>query len=301
MPETGTFLSVDPVESEPPYVYVGGNPINRVDSSGYQANGNVCDGWSFPFKEDCKAMESGNLLLTETFYRTTAIWTYLRGMKGFYVSADLLDHYLNGTTTPAEPYYIYDREWILSTREDKNARKTLVSYFVDEYIKPAIDSCFSGPPIEEHLRTGNEPKDTIDPPSNTDVKNAYGNHYLHGYFEAQIFNDSNTVADISVKFMVKDYYDFEAADEKGSIKGISVNSYGIGFVPHQWLINLKQAQWAAEFDYYTLWTEHLTVDKTYKVRRVPGYGVPGWPTKPPTPEDGRGAILVKCQDCKSGK
>jgi hypothetical protein len=34
--ETGTFLSRDPVESEPPYQYVRGNPINLVDSSGRQ-------------------------------------------------------------------------------------------------------------------------------------------------------------------------------------------------------------------------------------------------------------------------
>ena len=32
--ETGTFLSVDPVESEPPYQYVRGNVVNRVDHSG---------------------------------------------------------------------------------------------------------------------------------------------------------------------------------------------------------------------------------------------------------------------------
>ncbi len=34
LPGTGTFLSVDPVESEPPYQYVGGNPVNWVDSLG---------------------------------------------------------------------------------------------------------------------------------------------------------------------------------------------------------------------------------------------------------------------------
>ena len=33
--ESGTFLSVDPVESEPPYQYVGGNPIRWIDPSGY--------------------------------------------------------------------------------------------------------------------------------------------------------------------------------------------------------------------------------------------------------------------------
>ena len=34
-PGTGTFLSRDPVESEPPYQYVRGNVVNRVDPSGY--------------------------------------------------------------------------------------------------------------------------------------------------------------------------------------------------------------------------------------------------------------------------
>ena len=33
-PETGTFLSRDPVESEPPYLYVRGNVVNRVDPTG---------------------------------------------------------------------------------------------------------------------------------------------------------------------------------------------------------------------------------------------------------------------------
>lgn len=33
-PETGAFLSVDPVESEPPYQYVRGNVVNLTDSSG---------------------------------------------------------------------------------------------------------------------------------------------------------------------------------------------------------------------------------------------------------------------------
>ncbi len=110
MPGSGTFLSVDPVESEPAYLYVRSNPVNLTDSSGYQAAKSVCDdGWSFPFKEDCKAMESGNLLITEAFYRALGIWGYLRTRAGYYVSADLLDHYLDGTTTPGEPYYIYDR------------------------------------------------------------------------------------------------------------------------------------------------------------------------------------------------
>lgn len=37
--ETGTFLSRDPVEGEPPYLYGRGNPTNIIDPSGlYGAN-----------------------------------------------------------------------------------------------------------------------------------------------------------------------------------------------------------------------------------------------------------------------
>ncbi len=41
-PETGTSLSVDPVESQPPYAYVGGNVVNRADPSGMTPP-NECD------------------------------------------------------------------------------------------------------------------------------------------------------------------------------------------------------------------------------------------------------------------
>ncbi|MBE7469329.1 MAG: hypothetical protein HS114_09370 [Anaerolineales bacterium] len=41
--ETGTFLSRDSVESEPPYQYVRGNPVNRIDPSGYSPS---CSGRS---------------------------------------------------------------------------------------------------------------------------------------------------------------------------------------------------------------------------------------------------------------
>ncbi len=143
------------------------------------------------------------------------------------------------------------------------------------------------------MRTGKTSGDIIDPPPDTDVKNVFGKHQLHGYFKAQIYNDGNTRADISVKFMVQDYYDFEATDEVGNPKGLSVYAYGIGRIPHQWLLNLKKAQRAAEFDYYAIWSEHLTVDKTYKVQWIPNYSVPGWPTKPPAPGDDEGAILVR--------
>ncbi|MBE7549482.1 MAG: hypothetical protein HS126_00190 [Anaerolineales bacterium] len=33
-PSEGVFLSRDPVESEPPYLYVRGNPVNLIDPSG---------------------------------------------------------------------------------------------------------------------------------------------------------------------------------------------------------------------------------------------------------------------------
>ena len=48
-PGTGRFLSVDSVEEEPPYQYVGGDVVNRVDPSGlYPVRGcdNHCNGKS---------------------------------------------------------------------------------------------------------------------------------------------------------------------------------------------------------------------------------------------------------------
>ncbi|MBI1880819.1 MAG: RHS repeat-associated core domain-containing protein [Chloroflexi bacterium] len=42
LPETGTFLSRDPVESEPAYLYVRGNPINWIDPSGLCPEGQDC-------------------------------------------------------------------------------------------------------------------------------------------------------------------------------------------------------------------------------------------------------------------
>ncbi|MBE7471236.1 MAG: hypothetical protein DPW09_17110 [Anaerolineae bacterium] len=44
--ETGTFLSRDPVESEPPYLYVRGNPINRIDPTGLCENFGDSECWS---------------------------------------------------------------------------------------------------------------------------------------------------------------------------------------------------------------------------------------------------------------
>ena len=48
-PGTGTFLSVDSVEGEPPYAYVRGNPVNSVDPSGLQPPDplNDCDYCNF--------------------------------------------------------------------------------------------------------------------------------------------------------------------------------------------------------------------------------------------------------------
>ncbi len=46
-PATGTFLSVDPVESEPPYAYVGGNVVNLTDPTGWVTKCNLPNGWKW--------------------------------------------------------------------------------------------------------------------------------------------------------------------------------------------------------------------------------------------------------------
>ncbi len=52
-PGTGTFLSVDAVESEPPYQYVGGNPVNWTDTSGFYPDRQAVEGGRAEFTCNC--------------------------------------------------------------------------------------------------------------------------------------------------------------------------------------------------------------------------------------------------------
>ena len=286
-PGVGVFLSRDPVEGEPPYAYVRGNPVNLTDPSGYQAGSNVCDDWGYPFKIDCESIEAGDLEIAELFYRVVVLRNYYVGLR---VSGDLLAHYLSGTTTPGVPYYIYDREWILSENESRNARKHLLDYYIDNEIKPAFSNqCHSGTVIREtRLRTDN----TVAAPFGTDVRGALGNFYLNAYLSARLYTGRETTIDVT--FMVKDDYDFDPQ------LGISVYQFGIGFVPHRWLVNLRDTQRAAEFVNHVIWTEQLTVDSQYNIRRIPSAVAFGIPERPPTPKTDQVSFTkVQCPDCQA--
>jgi hypothetical protein len=258
---TGTFLSRDPVESEPAYQYVGGNVINLTDPSGLQGierHPGACDGWSYPAINKCLVANDvskgpGSLGAIEEFYRAV-VWRN-RLQLGWYVAADLLDHYLDGTEgvsngreKPGEPYYIYDREWLLqSSQKDREAYNQLISDFVNDHFRPAVVNC-SPNPIRAHLTS-----DEIDPSGDSEVKGALGKHRIQAHFEAWRDGDDVFYADTKVNFFIDDDYDFHPP------LGIPVNQYGIGFVPHQWLYDLADAGWAAEFDVYVLWYEHLSI------------------------------------------
>ena len=283
-------MSVDLVEGEPPYAYVRGNPVNSTDPSGYQSTENICDQWSWPQKIYCIEAEGGNLAATEEFYRIV-VWRN-RIERGWYVAADLLDHYLDGTTSPGNPYYIYDRDWLLSTEQDQTAREKLITAFVENFIKPAVEVCHYSTSVQAYLKTEN----TINPPPGTEVKNSLGEHYLHGYFEAQVYGDG-AFTEIGVKFFIDDYYDFKP-DRRIEVEH---PYFGRIVAPHQWLVNLKEAGWAAEFDLNAIWSEHLIVDNKFRVRRRPNFGSLSIPNlKPPSfPQNLGSPLLVECAECQS--
>jgi hypothetical protein len=254
---------------------VGGNPVNLVDPSGQQGverHEGACDGWSGYPRFMCTTLYNDaslgdyGLSAIEEFYRVV-VWRN-RIQLGWYVAADLLDHYLDGTEgfspgdiKPGKPYYIYDREWLLSSEKDSEAYNQLISTFVNEYLKPAALNC-SPNPIREHLVS-----DLIDPDGNSEVKGALGKHSIQAYFEAWRYGDDSFFADTKVNFFIDDPYDFHPP------LGVPVNQYGIGFVPHQWLFDLADAHQAAEFNTYVVWYEHLSIKGSvntimYRVDRI---------------------------------
>jgi RHS repeat-associated protein len=259
MPRTGTFLSKDIFETEPPYLYVRDNPVNRTDPSGH----GVCDDWSGPLRKFCFEAENGNLEAIEGFYRVVAIRN--RVQKRWYLAADLLDHYLDGTTTPGEPYYIFDREWVLKQEHEKEreAYQNLLTSFVIEHLESAAASCHYSNPIVAVL-SAEGVKDDF----NTEIRGVLGEHTIKVTFIARL-NSSGTwyQADTDVYYEIDDYYDFDPD------KGIEVYQYGIGTVPHDWLVELRDAQMAAEFDVYVLFNEHLKIqgdlnETTYIIHKL---------------------------------
>jgi hypothetical protein len=251
MPETGTFLSRDLVESEPSYLYVRGNPINFTEFSGFSERyPGVCETWSYPLRLRCQVANNSSLgfvslYAIEELYRVI-VWGD-RLYLGWYVAADLLDRYLDGS---GEPYIIYDREWVLSTDDDIQARETLISRFVNEHLKPAVASCRPSP-ILAHLA-----ESEIDPPGSTEVKNSLGEHTMQAYFEAWVDGESTFFADVTVNFVIDDYYDFDPAR---FIESPVIARVGVGRVPHKWLTDLVAEGWAAEFDLDARWNEDLTI------------------------------------------
>jgi RHS repeat-associated protein len=72
-PESGRFLSRDPLPGGQPYAYAGGNPINRVDPSGLTWSSTI--GWDIVDEEDKESAPKG---------LQCSIEAHLKDVTGFY-------------------------------------------------------------------------------------------------------------------------------------------------------------------------------------------------------------------------
>lgn len=131
---------------------------------------------------------------------------------------------------------------------DRVAYQGLIFKFISEYLKPAAESC-SLNPIQADI-----PSEQVVPAFGTDIRGSFGKHTLKAHFEAMLSGDgAGFNAETTVTFSIDDYCDFDPA------KGIDLNRFGIGFVPHLWLVQLRDANMAAEFNIHARWGERLTI------------------------------------------
>ena len=87
---------------------------------------------------------------------------------------------------------------------------------------------------------------------------------MEATFEAWLEGDNIFFADTKVHFAINDDYDFDRG------RTMVVNRYGVGEVPHDWLVNLKDAKRAAEFKMYAIWSEHLFITGALNTINVQG-------------------------------
>ena len=293
-PETGTFLSRDAVESEPPYQYVRGNPFNLTDPSGFQASDPTdpkdpgwCENWSRPYILSCYIITNPwtpeGTFLKEIYhvYKILQLGTKIRGQ---HVNALFLSYFLDPAKTELNDS---DPKWGTWLRTDSNFNRwheaQLSSFIRSNVMRKALENCETnaGPwkvrglptvtngsptefpyPVAELSEEG--ARFSLIPISSfaSEVGITLGKYWLQGDFYAEnIQKEGDEIrADIKIERFVDDIFDFA-----GDFGGVPVHNMipsgypnpGIGDVPNVWAQTLHEKNWASYFDIHLEWTEEI--------------------------------------------
>jgi RHS repeat-associated protein len=276
-PETGTFFSKDPVESEPPYLYVWGNPINSTDPSGKfpplpdppisrkpgVVPEGICDTWANApqnFRDLCTLAYNGDIEAMEEIFEYIV---FIDRATGRFEAANALQHYLDGTTTPGEPLY-FSGQWYLSSLVTQKARDE-VKRLVLEQVNTLRESCNCNTPQNkihvEYCPPGSSFCINIDPSAvhipfvgtvgvPDDRQLVLGAHKLNA--DAYLHLNAHCIGWITYEFYVREWYDFRKGDSAANTFVIP----GLGWVvSNGWADMLVDSGRAAEYWAVVQWTD----------------------------------------------
>ena len=291
---TGTFLSVDPVESEPPYLYTGGNPINAIDSSGLTPDPSDpwdnawCDTWWYPKKVSCNLITNKSIPYRLRVFEIWSVYGIVAGgqwSQGFNIGSKILRSYLDPWTTEVtfEGSSWNLGEWLRNQPNDDTMirwHNRQVNDFFEQAILPALETCYSGP-VRWRANGSGDGADHPIPSKLTNTEGVYpaikfptifnergfslGKYFLKGEFIAENIqeNGGSVTADITINREIDDEFRFDDGDTGDIPLHVRYPTFpnpGIGHLPHVWLVELQNAGMASNVNVHMRWQEKFHFD-----------------------------------------